>query len=478
MDIPGESVGRRMGADPDPFPEPAGPALPASRLERLLGNPAPAWTADDLTGLAREHGIRLVSLMHVGGDGRLKTLDFAPRDVAHLRDILEGGERADGSSLFSGLGIRSGASDIILRPRVASAFLDPFSPLPTLAVMCGHEGRDGQPLPQSPDTLVRRADARMLAETGVELHALGEVEYFLGRRPAEGDIQGGDDHGYHATAPFVFGEALRRRALATLAEIGVPTKYAHGEVGYVQAGEADGLTWEQHEIELSLAPLPRAADAVALTAWVLRNLAHREGMRISFDPILCRGHAGNGLHFHFSPVSEGVHLDVRDPDGRPSAPAQWLIAGLVQLGGALMAFGNRDEDSFVRLTQAREAPSAVTWGEFDRSALVRLPVVATTPDGRHVAPPTVEFRLADGSAMPHQLLAGVAQATVRGRATPDLAGLLARTAAGRPAAGGNGIVPRSFAQVAQALEAHRGELEAGGVFPASMIDALIGRLKA
>ena len=47
--------------------------------------------------------------------------------LTNLRDILEGGERADGSSLFRGLGLH-GASDILLRPRLETAFLDPFSP--------------------------------------------------------------------------------------------------------------------------------------------------------------------------------------------------------------------------------------------------------------------------------------------------------------------------------------------------------------
>ncbi|HVP39697.1 MAG TPA: hypothetical protein VMS93_11005 [Candidatus Saccharimonadales bacterium] len=458
-------------------PAAEGPALPACLLERLLGCPPGTWTVDDLVELARERGIRVVSLMHVGGDGTLKTLDFAPRSVAHLRDVLEGGERADGSSLFAGLGIRTGASDILLRPRPASAFLDPFSPLPTLALLCGHEGRDGEPLPQSPDTIVRRAEERLRAETGLELHALGEVEFFLGRRGGSGETHG-DDRGYHATSPFVFGEALRRRALVTLAEIGVPLKYAHSEVGLIQAGEADGLTWEQHEIEMSLAPLAQAADGVALARWVLRNLAAGEGMRVSFEPILCRGHAGNGLHVHLSPVDAGLHRGGRGPDGALEPPARWLIGGLVQLGAALMAFGNRGEDSFVRLTQAKEAPSAIFWGEADRRALVRLPVVASTPDGRRVAPPTIEFRLPDGSALPHLLLAGAAQALVLGRNTPELERLLERTSAAGAAHTARPLgVPRSPGQVAEALAQHRDALEAGGVFPATLLDAVLGKLR-
>ncbi len=454
--------------------------LPACLLERLIGRPAETWTADDLAALAVERGVRLVSLMHVGGDGWLKALDFVPQSRQHLRDVLTGGERADGSSLFQGLGVQVGASDILLRPRLSTAFLDPFAALPTLVVLSGHAGRDGAPLPQSPDTILRRAEERLARETGVRLRALGEVEYFLGRRAGEEDVYGADDRGYHATSPFVFGEALRRQAMATLAEIGVPIKYGHSEVGYVEAKETDGVIWEQHEIELGLAPLPHAADAVVLTQWVLRNLAHRQGMRCSFDPILRRGHAGTGLHFHFSPVVDGQHSGGRCADGTLSPPAQWLIAGLVQMGGALMAFGNRTEGSLIRLTQAKEAPNAIVWGEFDRSALVRLPIVANDAEGRPVSPPTIEFRLPDGSAHPHLLLAGVAQAMVLGRRAEDLGRLLDRTwvVNARAGKGAPVPVPTRFPEVADALAAHRAALEAGGVFPAVLLEQVIERLNA
>jgi len=80
-----------------------------------------------------------------------------------------------------------------------------------------------------------------------------------------------------------------------------------------------------------------------------------------------------------------------------------------------MAFGNRGGGSFVRLSQAKEAPNAIIWGDADRTALVRLPIVARTEDGRPVTPATVEFRLPDGSAHPHLLLAGVAQVMVAAR---------------------------------------------------------------
>ena len=105
---------------------------------------------DDIVSFVRDQQIRVLSLMHVGGDGWLKTLDFVPRDAAHLVDVLTGGERADGSSLFGDLGIPVGASDIVMRPRLSSAFVDPFAPEPTLAVLCSHYNRQGGRWPSRP----------------------------------------------------------------------------------------------------------------------------------------------------------------------------------------------------------------------------------------------------------------------------------------------------------------------------------------
>jgi glutamine synthetase len=453
------------------------PALPARTLVRIIGKPASDWTLDDLVDVVPALGVRLVSLMHIGADGLPKTLDFVPRDTRHLREILAAGERADGSSLFGDLGISAGSSDIVLRPRVSTAFLDPFADQPTLVLLASHHGREAELLPQSPLTIVLRAYERLKRETGVDLHALGEVEYFLGKRPDETDVYAPGDKGYHAGAPFVFGERLRRDALGLLAEIGVPVKYGHAEVGHIQSDEVDARVWEQHEVELALQPLPDAADSVVITQWVLRNLSRRHGMRCSFEPILRKGHAGSGMHFHLSPVIDGIHASHSTPEGELTPEATWLIGGLVRVAGASMAFGNRSINSFIRLTQAKEAPGNVTWGRFNRRALIRLPIVATDGLGRPATPQTIEFRLPDGSAHPHLVLAVIAQAMIAGRDAEDVSDVVATTKAnGSPSSNGF-AVPKTFAAVAEALASARASLEAGEVFPASLIDSVIETLR-
>jgi glutamine synthetase len=471
-------ISNSIGNDATANPRAHLPLLPAQKLTHLIGHAPHEWTVSSLVDVVRETRVRLVSFLHVGGDGWLKALDFVPRDLSHLHDVLSGGERADGSSLFGTLGIAVGASDIVIRPRPSTAFLDPFSPEPTLAILCSHYGRDGRPLPVSPDTLVREAHERLKRETGIDLHALGEVEYFLGKPRTDSDVYGGSDRGYHAAAPFVFGEALRRRALLLLAEIGVPIKSGHSEVGYIQAVEDGGLTWEQHEIELNLQSLPAAADSVVLTQWVLRNLAAREGLRCSFEPVVLQGHAGTGLHFHLSPVIGGKPRNHTGETGELVEQAKWLIGGLVLFSGALMAFGNRARTSFLRLTQAKEAPDNVTWGRYDRKALVRLPIVPADEDGHPTCPETIEFRLPDGSAHPHLLLAAVAQVMAAGRNIQGLDELLEMTAASAPRRPDGKIpVPRTFAEAAEALRQNRGILEAADVFPKNLVDRVIDGLK-
>ena len=442
--------------------------LTVMSLSEDIGAPRSEWSADTLVDVFRDRGIRVLSLMHVGGDGWPKTLDFVPRDDSHLRDILEAGERADGSSLFPGTGIAVDASDIVLRPRLGTAFVDPFAGVPTLVVLCGHGGRTGAPLPQSPDTIVHRAYERVREEVGVELMALGEVEYFLGKRSEDTDVYGQADRGYHAASPFVFGQEVRRKAITILADMGVAVKYGHSEVGYIEPLEGQGLIWEQHEIELALAPLPQAADAIMLTQWVVRNLAHRAGLRCSTEPMLLAGHPGNGLHVHLATGHGGV------PDAALGEPARRLIAGLVTHGAALMAFGNREHASFLRLRQGLEAPRSVFWGASDRHAVVRLPIVAAAADGRQVGRPTVEFRLPDGSALPHHLLAGIAQALVSAAAMGDVDELLERT--NRDWEGAPSI-PTDFGQVAAALRAAQAALEAGDVFPERLVPRYLDALQ-
>jgi glutamine synthetase len=55
---------------------------------------------EEVVMFVSEKGIRVVNLCHIPEDGRLKTLSFSSADQNRLLDILDFGERVDGSGLF------------------------------------------------------------------------------------------------------------------------------------------------------------------------------------------------------------------------------------------------------------------------------------------------------------------------------------------------------------------------------------------
>ncbi len=117
-------------------------SLSPNPLVQALGKPAKEFTKADIIGYIEDNGIQMLNLRYVGGDGRLKTLNFAIQSKAHLDRVLTLGERVDGSSLFTF--VEATSSDLYVVPRVATAFLNPFSRSPRWSILCGFYDVDGR----------------------------------------------------------------------------------------------------------------------------------------------------------------------------------------------------------------------------------------------------------------------------------------------------------------------------------------------
>jgi glutamine synthetase len=121
----------------------------------------------------------------------------------------------------------------------------------------------------------------------------------------------------------------------------------------------------------------------------------------------------------------------------------------------------------------------LTWGRYNRKALIRIPIVPTNAEGQPTAAETIEFRLPDGSTHPHLLLAGIAQAIVAGHAVPNPAELLARTAVTAEGASAAATrVPLTFGEVADEVDRSRDVLQAGSVFTPNLLDRVVALLRA
>lgn len=465
--------------------------LNANPVVAFLKKPASEWTKSDIIRYIEENEIQMLNLMYPGGDGKLKTLNFVITNRDYLETILTCGERVDGSSLFNF--IQAGSSDLYVLPRFRTAFLDPFAELPTLTMLCSYFDKDGNPLESSPENTLAKAAKAFTEVTGMEFHAMGELEYYVISEDEE-VYPAIDQHGYHESAPYAKTNEFRARCMHYIAQIGGQIKYGHSEVGNFKQ---DGFVYEQNEIEFLPVRVEEAADQLMLAKWAIRNLAYEMGYNVTFAPKITTGKAGSGLHIHMRIMKDGKNMMLSN--GVLSEQARTMIAGMMELAPSITAFGNKNPTSYFRLVPHQEAPTNVCWGDRNRSVLVRVPLGWTAGvDMSSKANPleqdshfdtsvkqTVEMRSPDGSADLYQLLAGLCVACRHGFEMQNALELAEKTYvnvnihddanAGKLAELSQ--LPDSCVASAACLEKQRKAFEAHGVFSPAMIDGIVKQLR-
>lgn len=448
----------------------------------------------ELVAYCIENQIEFIDFHYCGWDGRLKTLNFVVRDKAHLLNILEAGERVDGSSLFPF--VEAGKSDLYVVPRYRTAFRDPFAQVPTVGLLCSFFDREGKPFESSPEYVLRKAAKVFREKTGLEMQTMGELEYYVIAED-DGMYRIPDQRGYHESAPFVKFEDLRVEAVRLITEMGGMVKYAHSEVGNFRL---DGKIFEQNEIEFLPVDICDAADQLVLAKWVMRRLAWDYGVTLTFAPKITEGKAGSGMHVHCKFTRDGRSVMVEGGD--ITDVVRRAIAGYMDAGTSLTAFGNPNPLSFMRLVPNQEAPTTLCWSHSNRSALVRVPLgwtssvdmAAQCNPGEEAAcrdfsdKATFEWRASDATANVYLLMAALCCAARRGFEMPDAMEVARRTYVGL----GVNIhdsanealkdsleqLPASCSGAADALDADRAIYTSEGVFSDSMLDYLVRTLRS
>lgn len=448
----------------------------------------------DLVKYCLENQVEIINFHYCGWDGRIKTLNFIVRDEEHLTNILEAGERVDGSSLFPF--VEAGKSDLYVVPRYRTAFRDPFSEVPTVGVLCSFFDRDGVPFESSPEYVLRKAHRAFQEKTGLKMQTMGELEYYI-IASDDGMYPIADQKGYHESAPFNKFSDLRVEAVRYITQVGGMVKYAHSEVGNFRQ---DGKIYEQNEIEFLPVDIEDAADQLVLAKWVMRRLAYKHGVTITFAPKITAGKAGSGMHVHCKFTRDGKSVMVENGD--ITDIVRKAIAGYMDAGTSLTAFGNPHPLSFMRLVPNQEAPTSLCWSFSNRSALVRVPLGWTgrtdmaaqcNPGEKQLGKDfsdkaTFEWRASDATANTYLLMAALCAAARHGFEMPDALDVARKTYVGLGvnihAAGNDALrqsleqLPASCSQAADALDGDREVYTSEGVFSDAMLDYLISNLKS
>lgn len=466
--------------------------IQANKIEQYLKKEKKDFTKEDLIKFIEDNKIEIINFRYIAEDDHLKTLSFYIYDSNYLDTILTYGERVDGSSLFSFIDANS--SDLYVIPRYRTAFVNPFSEIPAVDILCSFYTSDGKPLESSPEYILQKAYNFFKQKTGLTFKAFAELEFYLYMYPSNEFILS-NRKGYHESEPYIKMAHIRNKAMKLISECGGKIKYGHSEVG---AFTDDNYTYEQHEIEFLPVDVEEVAEQFYIAKWILRTICYEEGVKISFAPKITIGKAGSGLHIHMLAEKEGKNVFLEN--GKLSDIARKMIAGILTNADALTAFGNTTPLSYFRLVPNQEAPTNVCWGDRNRSTLIRVPLGWTTKidmaahanTGQEVwyskspEKQTFELRSPDATANIYLLLAGILISVVNGLEMPDALEIAQQLYVDvnihkegcKSVLSQIGNLPDSCFEAALALEHKRHVFEQHGIFPTGLISSIINKLKS
>jgi glutamine synthetase len=319
---------------------------------------------------------------------------------------------------------------MVFIPDLSTAFIDPFSNLKTLVIIADIYRLDNGKrirFEDDPRYIAEKAE-KACKDIGVdtalfgpefEFYVLDHISYRTDQNHMEVKIdtlQGewnsgpsceqnlgltvGHHGGYHLDSPFDSSYTFRSEVVRLLEQIGVPVKYHHSENG------GPG----QVESEVEFATLKEMGDRTMKIKYVLRNHAAKTGKTVTFMPKPFLTECGNGMHIHLNMFNDGKPLFF-DENGYSglSDTALYAIGGVLKHACALMPFTNPSTNSYKRLVPGYEAPVSICYGNANRSAVIRIPGYATTPDQKRF-----ELRSPDAMANPYFAYASMLMAAVDG----------------------------------------------------------------
>lgn len=332
-----------------------------------------------------ERGVKFVRLWFTDVVGTLKSVAIAPAEV---EGAFTEGIGFDGSAI-EGL-TRTYESDLLAHPDPSTFQILPWRGEidPTARMFCDLTTPDGQPASTDPRHVLRRTLAKA-ADRGFTFYTHPEIEFYLLKSSKYGKNgpEPVDSAGYFDNVPGGTAHDFRRRSVRMLEDLGISVEFSHHEGGP-----------GQNEIDLRYADALTTADNIMTFRTVIKEVAIEQGVYATFMPKPFSDHPGSAMHTHLS-LFEGDTNAFFEAGAKYqlSQIGRQFVAGLLRHAPEITAVTNQFVNSYKRLWGGGEAPSFITWGHNNRSALVRVPVYK--PGKGQSA--RVEYRAIDSAANPY-----------------------------------------------------------------------------
>jgi glutamine synthetase len=451
-------------------------------------------TVQDILKLIQEKGIEMLDFKMVDINGQFRHVTIPAKHFNE--DLMRDGIGFDASNYGYAVVEKS---DMVFIPDLDTAMVDPFCEIPTLS-MTGNamiiDNPENRPLAQYPRNIVLAAE-QYLKDSGIAdtMLILPEFEFYLFDQAGwevrphaigmhldyanahwNGYTQGQGvvvpkQKNYHIAKPFDPTYECRSEMCMLMEEAGIPIKYHHPEVG--AAG--------QFEIEPKLGKMSFMADASMMIKYIIRNTALKYGYSATLMPKPVYGEAGSGMHVHMMLLKDGESV-FSDDNGYShlSQTAHYFMGGLLKHIASLCAITNPSTNSFKRLVPGFEAPVTVGYATSNRSAVIRIPAYAKTPNERRF-----ELRNPDATCNPYFCYAAILMAGIDGiknKIDPHENGwgpydmnLFNLPEEEKKKLKG---LPTTLEQALDALEEDHDYLTAGGVFPEVLLQNFIRNKRA
>ena len=332
-----------------------------------------------------------VSLVHlqfsdIAGGGRTVTIP-----VSLLPKVFRRGFRFDGAAISGGL--RQVEVDLFLAPDPGTLVVLPPEPnQPRKAqLFCWVTRKAGQPFAGDPRTILQRQLHRA-SNLGLDYRVGIELEFYLykGTSLAEAVREGIDDSLGYFSDGSVGTAVVRDEIVATMHELGLGVHGAHHETGP-----------GQQELDLRHLGGIRIPDQLTSTRQIIRVIARKHGMNVTFMAKPFDDAPGSGMHLfqRMLNLEDGSDL-LRDGEKiEINKMAGHMIAGQLQHAAAMSAVLNTTVNSYKRLSDGHRAPAWATWARVSEASLLRIP---TIPAGTATE---IELRSPDAMANPYLAIA-------------------------------------------------------------------------
>ena len=345
-----------------------------------------------------ERGVKFIRLWFTDVVGTQKMVAIAPAEV---EGAFAEGLGIDGSSIQGYT--RAFEADVLAHPDPSTFQILPWRGEidPTARMFCDITTPDGEPAAYDPRYVLKRA-LQKAADRGFTFYTHPEIEFYLlkSSEPGPNGLEPVDKAGYFDNVPGGTAHDFRRRAVRMLEDLGISVEFSHHEGGP-----------GQNEIDLRYADALTMADNIMTFRTVIKEVAIEQGVYATFMPKPFAEHPGSGMHTHLS-LFEGDSNAFFDQGAthQLSTVGRQFVAGLLTHAPEISAVTNQFVNSYKRIWGGHEAPSYITWGHNNRSALVRVPLYK--PGKGQSA--RIEYRAMDSAANPYLAFALMLSAGLKG----------------------------------------------------------------